>query len=264
VIGVRNFIKSRLCRTIVLAALPLGLGSAPGFGQFNPEAHVGSRIPNRPQQLSQDRTQQILSAYATCIVGRQRSLASEYVLDRSSLRFDRKYDALADGACLEEAIGSSFDDVGLKMGEDAMRFAVAEALLQNEIATIDPDRLPKTARLRMPVLIAADYEPQVGRQYSADQMKALDEKRAKDQSTLIMYRFGECAVRSDPRGAQALLKAAPNSDAEGAAVQQLVPVLGNCLEKGAQVTLNRAKFRGAVALSYYALAHAPLATASSQ
>jgi hypothetical protein len=41
-----------------------------------------------------------------------------------------------------------------------------------------------------------------------------------------------------------------------------VPVLGNCLEKGAQVSLNRTKLRGAIALSYYALAHAPVATAS--
>ena len=242
--------------------MPIGLGSTAVDAQFKPESHVGSRVPARPQEFGQDRSQKILAAYASCIIGRQRSLASQYVLDRSSLRFDRKYDALADGVCLEEATGNSFDDIGLKMSEDAMRFALAEALLRGEIGTIDPDRLPKTARLRIPVLIAADYEQKIDRQYSADELKALDEKRAKDQATLVMYRFGECAVRSAPRDARALLQAGPNSAAESAALQPLVPVLGNCLEKGAQVTLNRTKLRGAIALSYYALAHAPLAVAS--
>jgi hypothetical protein len=76
-----------------------------------------------------------------------------------------------------------------------------------------------------------------------------------------MYKFGDCAVRTAPLAARAFLQAAPGTSAEGAAVQSLKPALGSCLEKGAQVTLNRTRLRGALAVSYYSLAHASPALA---
>ena len=143
-----------------------------------------------------------------------------------------------------------------------MRFALADALLQDEIATIDPAQLPKAMPLQIPFLSTADYEPKVGRQYSAEEMKALDEKRLRDQATLILYRFGDCAVRSDPQDARTLLLTPAGSAAEGTAFQSITPSLGVCLEKGAQIKLNRTMLRGALAFSYYSLAHAPAAPIS--
>jgi hypothetical protein len=242
--------------------------STAAAAQLEPETHLGTRIPTRPETFKQDRTEQVLAQYASCVVKKQRALASQFVLDRTTLKFEKKYRSLGDGNCLVEATGTYFAEVGLTLSGDMMRFALADALLRDEIAGIDPARLPQAAQLQIPLLSNADYEPKTGRQYRSVELKALEESRQKDQTSLIMYRFGECAVRSNPQGSRALLQAAANSAAEAAAVQSIMPSLGSCLEKGAQIKLNRSVLRGALGLSYYSLAHAPVApqptTATSQ
>jgi hypothetical protein len=233
--------------------------AVPATGQLKPEPHLGSRIPVEPEKLKQDKTRQVLSDYASCVVKKQRPLASQFVLDRTTLRFEKKYRPLADGNCLLDATGAYFAEVGMGLGEDTMRFALAEALLRDEIATIDPGRLPQAVQLQLPLLATADYEPKIGKEYRADDLKALDEERQKDQTTLIMYRFGDCVVRTDPQRARAVVQAAANSDAEAVALQAITPAFGACLEKGAQLKLNRSILRGELAFSYYSLAHAPAA-----
>jgi hypothetical protein len=241
----------------------IALVSSTATAQFQPESHIGTRIPTRPEQFKQDRIEQVLAGYASCVVKKQRALASQFVLDRTTLQFEKKYRPLADGNCLVDASGAYFADVGMKLSGDAMRFALADALLRDEIAAIDPAELPKAARLPIPLLSNADYEPKTGRQYRPQQLKELDESRQKDQTTLVIYRFGECAVRSSPQGSRALLQASANSDAEAAAVQSIMPALGACLEKGAQIELTRSILRGALAFNYYSLAHAPVAAQPS-
>ena len=246
-----------------VALLQMSLPSSATAAQLQPEPLLGSRLPVNPDELKEDQVRLVLAKYAACVVKRQRSLAAQFVLDRTSLRFRRKYQSLADGNCLVDATGEYFTDVrmgvGMGLTEDLMRFALADALLQGEIATIDPAQLPKTIPLQIPLLSTADYEPKVGRQYSAEEMKALDGKRQKDQASLILYRFGDCAVRTDPQGARALLLTPTGSAAEGTALQSITSSLGACLEKGAQIKLNRTMLRGALAFSYYSLAHAPAA-----
>ncbi len=259
---------SRLLRHFCVGLVGITIASSEATAQFEPETHLGTRIPTRPEKFKQDRTEQVLAEYASCVVKKQRTLASQFVLDRTTLQFEKKYRPLADGNCLAEATGTFFVEVGLTLSGDAMRFALAGALLRDEIADIDPARLPQAAQLQIPLLSNADYEPKMGRHYRTDELKALEESRQKDQTTLIMYRFGDCAVRSNPQASRALLQAAANSDAEAAAVQSIMPSLGGCLEKGAQIKLNRTVLRGALGFSYYSLAHAPVApppaTATSQ
>jgi hypothetical protein len=155
--------------------------------------------------------------------------------------------------------GTYFAEVGLSLSGDAMRFAFADALLRDGIGRIEPARLPQAAQLPLPLLSKAGYEPKMGREYRASELKSLEEKRNRDQTSVILYKFGECAVRSSPKEAQALLQAPAKSDAEHAALQAIMPSLGACLERGSQIKLNRAVLRGALAFSYYGLAHAPLA-----
>ena len=259
---------SRLLRDLCAALGGIAVVSTAAAAQLEPETHLGTRIPTRPETFKQDRTEQVLAQYASCVVKKQRALASQFVLDRTTLKFEKKYRSLGDGNCLVEATGTYFAEVGLTLSGDMMRFALADALLRDEIAGIDPARLPQAAQLQIPLLSNADYEPKTGRQYRSVELKALEESRQKDQTSLIMYRFGECAVRSNPQGSRALLQAAANSAAEAAAVQSIMPSLGSCLEKGAQIKLNRSVLRGALGLSYYSLAHAPVApqptTATSQ
>jgi hypothetical protein len=261
----RIWLRAALRGFAAVAVTTTGMSNGVAAAQSKPEAYTGtglpvtgSRVPDLPEEFSQDQTQKILRHYAGCVVDKQRSLASEYVLDRTTLRFDDRYASLADGDCLFEATGSYFADVGLSLGEDTMRFALAEALLRNELRTIDPAGLPQAPRLRMPLLFTADYLPKTDRQYRVSEIKALDARKQKDLTTLLLYRFGECEVRTNPHAARALLQAEPNSDREATAVQSLLPVLGSCLEKGSEVKLDRSRLRGAIALSYYSLAHVPL------
>jgi hypothetical protein len=251
---------SRFLLRLGCAFSGISVVSTAATAQLEPEAHLGTRIPTRPETFKQDRTEQVLAEYASCVVKKQRVLASQFVLDRTTLQFEKKYRALGDGNCLVEATGTYFAEVGLSLSGDTMRFALAEALLRDEIGGIDPARLSQAAELQIPLLSNADYEPKSGRQYRSDELKALDENRQRDQTTLIKYRFGDCAVRSNPQGARVLLQTAANSGAEAAAIQAIMPALGGCLEKGAQIKLNRSVLRGALAFSYYSLAHARAAT----
>jgi hypothetical protein len=261
VVCVTNFLRGVLTLS-AMALIPIGTWSTAATAQLQPEAHLGSRIPVQPHTFKEDKTKQVLADFASCVVKKQRALASQFVLDRTTLDFGKKYKPLADGNCLIDVTGTYFAEVGLTMGGETMRFALAEALVRGELATIDPAKLANAARLQIPLLTAADYEPKVDRQYREADLKALEGRRNKDQLALIMYRFGECAVRAAPQNARALLQAPANSDAEGTAFQSMMPAFSACLEKGSQFKLNRSVLRGTIAFSYYSLAHAPAAAAT--
>lgn len=63
-----------------------------------------------------------------------------------------------------------------------------------------------------------------------------------------------CAVRSEPAAAAALLRSAPGSAEEEAAVRALQPRLAECLRAGITARFNRPALRALLALSAYRLA----------
>lgn len=231
--------------------------------QIAPEARVGSRIPQKAETASRELTRDTIRHFAECVVKRQPKLASEFVLDRSALPIGNRYYPLADGYCLGIQSAPYYDEIALKMGGDTMRFALAEALLQPEIARIDPANFASAAPLVLPALQEKNYQPETNRSYTPEELKRLDEDRRRDLLTLVEYRFGECVGRADPQGSRTFLQATAESDAEWVALQALVPALSSCVEKGAQFKLDRTVLRGALALAYYNLAHAPKAAAAA-
>jgi hypothetical protein len=239
-------------------ALIIGAVATPTFAQLKPEARVGSRLPVAPQEIERSDTGRILDEFATCIVEKRRALASAYIVDRSAFRFAQKYRRLADGECLLPTNGLA-EEIALKLDDESMRYALAEALLRDELATIDAAKLSSAPP--MPIPPVYDYSGETKARGKKSDDKTPEEERAADLAKIIMYKFGDCTVRANPIAAQAMLQAARGSNAEGIAVQSLMPALGSCLEKGAQVTLNRTRLRGALAVSYYSLAHAPPALA---
>lgn len=263
--------QSQLARRIasvsgLLAISAAAFSSLTSAAQLEPGTHLDSRIPVKPKQATQDQVRDAKSKFAACVVARQRKLASAFVLDRSKLGFDKKFEALLDSACLSEATEQDFGDanVALTVKGDTLRFALAEALLDGEIGSIDPAQLSGAAPLPTPGLKPADYEIKPGRDYTVAQMKALDELRQRDQMSIIMYRFGDCVVRTDPEGSRAVLMTSSGSAAESAGLQALMPSLATCLEKGAQLKFDPGILRGAIAFSYYSLAHAPQQAATAQ
>ena len=187
--------------------------------------------------------------YASCVVAQNRALAKQFVLDRSSLELQPRYSALLNPTCPGAATATP----------QALRMALAESLLSAEIASIDAAALPTAQPLPLPRLVAANYEPETGKLYAASQVLAMEQRRQEDESALVMYRFGDCVVRSNPNAARAVLQADRDSAQEAQAVQSAMPALSNCVQQGVQYKLDKASLRGALAFAYYSLAHAPKA-----
>ena len=72
-----------------------------------------------------------------------------------------------------------------------------------------------------------------------------------DKTAVGMLQFGICAVKAAPEGSLALLRSAPGSAAETAAIRTIAPVLQTCLPSGQQFTLKRADLRLVVAEPIY-------------
>ncbi|MEA3014784.1 MAG: hypothetical protein QOD42_3329 [Sphingomonadales bacterium] len=83
---------------------------------------------------------------------------------------------------------------------------------------------------------------------------ALDPARpaiaSRDETELMAL----CVVRAAPAKVSALLRTAPASDEEGAALHALLPEFASCLRAGSGVTLNRLSGRAILALAAYRLA----------
>lgn len=241
---------------VVLSVLLVTPSSAWPAAPLDRLTHNDSRIPTKSGKLDRDQTLDLVRNYATCIVKYQRNLASRYVLDRA-LNTHGKYSALNDTDCLFSISAVDYDEVAVAIRGSSFRFALAEALLGDELAAIDPAVLAKAPPLSQPLLDPADYKPKGSPPYSAEILKKLDDDRARDQVVLLMYRLGDCTIRANPVETMAVLKASPGSSDEAAAFQSLVPTLASCVEKGASLKFDRQVLRGVLAFSYYSLAHAP-------
>ena len=71
-----------------------------------------------------------------------------------------------------------------------------------------------------------------------------------------LSRYGECVVRRDPNDSRLWVLTPPDSPDEDGRIDALRPFFGACLKDG-KVAFSKATLRGAVALNYYRLAHAP-------
>ncbi len=93
---------------------------------------------------------------------------------------------------------------------------------------------------------------------SPEQVKKLDASALQQSlAEQYLFRFGECVVRADAAGSAALLRSEPDSDAESAAFNQLMPAFGSCVEMNRKLTGDKIEMRGTVAYNYYRLASAP-------
>lgn len=259
-----NRIKRRRTGTRILAAAALASAAISGgaAAQLQPEVRTGSRLPVKPIAMEDDETRRLIREFARCVASGHRALAAHYVLDRSSLEIQPHHRPLLDGRCV--TVEPMFDQVGLRLPGETFRFALAEALLQDELATINADDFANAPALALPQLVQARYEPETGKKYTKEQLETMSEHRRNDQAALILYKLGDCAARTNPKGAKAVLQAAPDSPEELAAIRAGMPAIGSCLESGLQLKLDRARLRGALAFGYYSLAHAWAAKQNEQ
>lgn len=202
--------------------------------------------------LSADDSRKAVSDYARCVVKKRRVMASDAVVSTVG-NYDllKAYPKLIDSDCVSGQVGR------MAFAGDLFRYAMADALLRDEIATqptVEPNLLAPIDH----------YEPTEMPSMTNDKGRRISKKKYEQSlryfGTALAYaqvsRFGECVVRANPAGAKALLLTDVTTDAERAAMVPLNLALANCLNAGERLTLTKEVLRGTVALNYYRLSKA--------
>jgi hypothetical protein len=200
-------------------------------------------------------TRALTHAYARCVVKRQPAKASEAIVrnvDNGAIL--RDYRMLIRDDCLTRQV---HQPTKMRFGGDLYRYALADALVNQELATQPVPDLEPVARLdhRNP-----GEPPQPtdagGRKLAKRKFEAALQSYRENAAFAFLSRYGECVVRVDTAGAKALLVTGPDSVEEAARFAALRPALGRCLPEGETLRSGKAALRGSIAINYYRLAHA--------
>jgi hypothetical protein len=208
-------------------------------------------------------TRALMHAYAKCVIKRQPAKAAEAILanvDNSTIL--KRYPMLLSGECLGNA---ARENVQMRFTGDLYRYALADALVNRELAgwTV-PDLAP------VPHLAHRDPgEPPArvtakGRRIGKRNYAAALDAYEREVGYAYLSRYGECIVRSDPKGTKALLLTGPDAPAETAAFNALRPAFQACLTEGRTLRFGRVALRGSVAINFYRLAHTARAAAAGR
>jgi hypothetical protein len=209
----------------IALALVLVAGSAPALAQ----SETGTRMGGRPAQLpvrgsNVDRARIWLERYAACIARRDPK--------RVSTMLDGE---VGDDGPMRKLTEGNFDAC-LSTGGGADGLAFKARLLRGALYA---DRVTSRAGRIGDVLATAS--PLV---YPASASGP-----ALAQSNLV--RFGECVVRANPPAALGFVAAHAASDVERNHLNELRPLLGNCIAAGQRVQLSASVLEGALAEAIY-------------
>jgi hypothetical protein len=197
----------------------------------------------------------MMHAYAKCVVERRQAKASEALLaNLDNATILRKYRMLIVGDCLK---GRAFATTKMSFAGDLYRYALADALVNRELAALPAPDLTAVPRLqhREPGEEPRRELPN-GKQVSEKKYQEALADHQQEAGFAYLSRYGECVVRANPAGAKSLLLAAPDSEAETTRIRELQPALSLCLGEGATLRFGRVALRGTIAINYYRLAHA--------
>lgn len=205
-------------------------------------------------------TRALTHAYARCVVDRQPAKASEAIVRNiGPAQLLRDYRVLIRPECLSRQTRRS---TRMRFGGDLYRYALADALVNRELADRPAPELDSVPRLAHH---DAGEAPRAvdskGRPLGKRKLEAALEGHRRASAFAFLSRYGECVVRADPARARALLLAKPDSAEESAAFGTLRPALERCLREGQTLRAGKVALRGSVAINYYRLAHAAGATA---
>jgi hypothetical protein len=204
-------------------------------------------------EFSTRETRAVTHAYAKCVVGRRHRKASEALLrnvDNSTIL--REYRMLIVGDCLVKQVRES---ATMRFEGDLYRYALADALVNRELATLDMPDLSAMPRLdhRHPGEPPQRVTPS-GKKLGRRKYEAAVRDYEEAAGFFYLSRYGECVVRVAPREAKALLLTTPDSSEETARFAALQPALGTCLAEGNTLKFGRVALRGTIAINYYRLA----------
>jgi hypothetical protein len=202
----------------------------------------------------------VVDVFANCIVERHYSEAVTYVLNSYESWRARPLSVpsqLKDRKCIPAHVLKSDGDLLPKLSENSIEVALAVALVRREYPTFDAALIETAKPLPSGHLVDELFPPEACKKCDAKQMAEFQDARVKLNRVMAPIVFGECAVRSDPRDAHALIMAERGSAEERAVIGSLAPALSSCVVQGAQFTVTPSVLRGLAAISYYRVAHAP-------
>jgi hypothetical protein len=159
------------------------------------------------------------------------------------------YRQIADPHCL------SFVSGRLRIGQLAYRGALAEELVRRDFAHAGPLDARGLPPLDWTVPQPSATDPRTQQRIESARDVAIAET--------VLGELGECLVREAPVGSLALLKTT-TADTETAAFEAIRPQIAGCIQKGNSLTFTRTNLRSAIALSYYRLASASLASGQQE
>ena len=208
-----------------LVAISCAMLAMPALAQTD-DPQIGSRLEaHRTIDVEQNRAASIRAShsFASCLVNRRRTLALQYLraLDPNEVR--RIEPSLFREVRCANIPGMSemAERRRLSVSPDIQRGTLAEALLERDPATLPP-ALP------------------LDRTY-ASRWHAVS---SRDQ---LVEEMAVCVAATNPGAIAALMRSAPETDDERAALTVLLPQLGPCLQSNARLTANRPSLRAALA-----------------
>jgi len=202
-----------------------------------------------------------MHSYAKCVVKRQPAKASEAILANvDNAVIMRRYPMLLVSDCLANAAP---EGVSMRFTGDLYRYALADALVNRELAAWRPTDLAAVPRLvhRDPGQPPSRVSPS-GKRQGKRKYEAAVEAYGREAAYAYLSRYGECVARVDAAGAKALLLTGPDTPQETAAFAALRPALERCLEEGRTLRFGRVTLRGSIAINFYRLAHSARAAAT--
>lgn len=219
-------------------------------------AAAGVAALGEPQFTAKE-TRRLLDDYGRCIVKRWPKLAGDAIrrnADNSELM--KRYRVLIDGSCLPVRGQGA---LRVKFEGDQYRYALADALVRQELAAVPPPVLDDVPQLQRrepvePSKLSRSGKPLKPAQYAAA-VRGYEQAQAFD----YLSRYGECVVRIDPAAAKALLMTAPETSEESARFAAMSTALATCVAEGRTMSFGKLALRGTIAVNYYRLAKAAAA-----
>lgn len=216
-------------------------------------------LKSTPRTEEPDEARRIEHRVTNCVVKRQRAAAMRYMLAPASADTKREIDRIirkiGDSHCLRSE-SSFFGDIRIIWQAETLRYALADALVRQELEFAPLADLDRVADLDHPVLNEADFQPRPGKRSDSKLLHDLAESRIGEQRRIYLSVIGECVVRTDPKNARELLSADPTTPLEDLAFGSLTPALEKCIVAGQTLAFDKSQIRGTVAYSYYRLAKA--------
>ena len=192
--------------------------------QAGATSETGTLITRRLAQVRGETTleaRKTLREFGGCVVGKRLG-ASEALIDQAvdSKQYRQKMYALVDEEC--------FSSGEMTVPQELLRGAVFEALYLREFSH-GPNSNLKSAS-------SFDYFAPYSRPYSEEA-----------QNTVGLAVVADCAVRTSPVAAHALLTSVPGSPQEDRTIGELARILPGCVPPGRTFHFSRSIIRGSVA-----------------